>query len=263
MHTDFSQEFELAQSIIYRASDIALSYFEHNPTFHSKPDNSTVTQADEEIEVFVRKEFEKEYPEYGFIGEEGKANLKETNWIVDPIDGTSAFARSIPDFSIVMALTQGSEVLFSLIYNPCTKRLYSAQKGLGAFRDEKKIRVSELEELGKDYGIVSLTHKNFYDDRYKHHLESLAEKHRTRIAHSAGVESTYLASGSIDILIKLDQPIWDTAPECFLMEEAGAIIKDLHGDDFALDFTPGTIHNYIAMTPSIYKNEGKQLFFPK
>lgn len=261
--TDFSNEFEFARSIILKASDIALSYFENNPIYHTKPDNSTVTQADEEIEAFIRAEFEKKYPEYGFIGEESKADRKEINWIVDPIDGTSAFARSIPSFSNVIALTEGNNVLFSLIYHPVTKRLYSAKKNEGAYRDGKKISVSEVEKLGKDYGIVSLTHMNFYDERYKDHLVTIAENHRTRIAHSSGVESSYLASGSIDVLIKLNQPIWDTAPECFLMEEAGAVIRDLHGDEFHLDFSPGAKHDYIALTPNIYKNDSQFIFFPK
>ncbi len=263
MTTDFSREFDFATSIIRKSGEIALSYFENNPTFHTKPDHSTVTEADIEIEAFIRREFENEYPNYGFIGEESNADRKEINWIVDPIDGTSAFARNIPDFSNVMALTKENEVLFSYIYHPCTRRLYSAKKGEGAFRDGKKIVVSTIEALGKDYGIVSLTHKNFYNDRYKDHLESIAEKHRTRIAHSAGVESSYLASGSIDVLIKLDQPLWDTAPECFLMEEAGAVIKDLYGDEFHLDFSAGAMHNYIAFTPNIFANESEGLIFPK
>jgi fructose-1,6-bisphosphatase/inositol monophosphatase family enzyme len=261
--TDFSKEFEFARTTILKASDIALSYFENNPTFHAKPDNSIVTQADEEIEAFIRAEFEKTFPDYGFIGEESKADRKEINWIVDPIDGTSAFARSIPSFSNVMALTHGNDVLFSLIYHPVTKRLYWAKKGEGAYRDDKRITVSNIESLGKDYGIVSLTHMNFYDERYKDHLVKIAEKHRTRIAHSSGVESSYLASGSIDVLIKLNQPIWDTAPECFLMQEAGAIIKNHVGDEFMLDFSAGAKHDYIAMTPNIYKNEAQTLFFPK
>lgn len=263
MLTDFSKEFDFARTTILKASDIALSYFENNAPFHVKPDNTTVTQADEDIEAFVHQEFQKEFPDYGYIGEEGTDDRREINWIVDPIDGTSAFARNLPDFSTVLALTQGDEVLFSLIYLPCYKKLFFAKKGEGAFRDGKKIEVSKLETLGKEYGIVSLTHKNFYDDRYRKHLESIAEKHRTRIAHSAGMESSYLASGSIDVLIKLEQPIWDTAPEIFLMQQAGAVIKDAYGNDFKLDFTPGAIHNYIAMAPIIYKNEAKELFFPK
>lgn len=263
MTTDFSKEFTFARESILKASEIALSYFGNNPSFHSKPDNSTVTQADEEIEAFVRAAFEKEFPTYGFIGEESGADRKEINWIVDPIDGTSAFARTIPDFSNVIALTEGNDVLFSLIYHPCMKKLYWAKKGEGAYCDDKKITVSNLETLGKDYGIVSLTHSNFYNEKYRSHLEKIMMNHRTRISHSSGVESSYLASGSIDVLVKLDQALWDTAPECFLMQEAGAVIKDMYGDEFHLNFESGARHSYIAMAPRIYETDSDELFMQK
>lgn len=256
----FSRELTTAKTIIQEAGKIALSYYRTNLTVALKEDNSLVTEADHAVEKFIRKAFDEIFPEYGFIGEETDENSKSTAWIVDPIDGTVAFARGLDEFGIALAFKNDTGIQFSLIYLPTKNELYTAIKDKGAFLNDKKITVSKVSAL--NLALLSI-HKSTLLMYASHSQNLLDLSFRLRVTHAASSESCHLASGRIDGLIKVNQALWDVAPEYLLMKEAGARITDEFGDDLIITFSKKARHNYIAVTNSLSEEVLKPLYFPK
>ena len=103
-----------------------------------------VTKTDKKVEKIIIEELEKARPDYGFIAEEtgeNKANNSEYNWIIDPIDGTSNFMHGIPHFAISIALEKKDEIIAGIIFDPIKNESFYAEKGRGAYLNNRRIRV--------------------------------------------------------------------------------------------------------------------------
>src|SRR5690625_319592 len=105
-----------------------------------------VSTADLRAEKILREELERARPDYGFLMEEsgssGAKNGEQRRWIVDPLDGTSNFLHGLPHFSISLALEERGEVIAAVILDPIKDELFTAEKGQGAFLNDRRIRVS-------------------------------------------------------------------------------------------------------------------------
>src|SRR5579871_2108128 len=109
-----------------------------------------VTAADRRAEEMLRDDLEKARPGYGFLGEEGgmrEGADKSHRWIVDPLDGTTNFLHGIPHFAVNVALERDSQIVAAVTYNPVTHDLYWAERGRGAFFNDKRLRVSARAKL--------------------------------------------------------------------------------------------------------------------
>lgn len=262
MDKDFHSAFDLAKVVVVDASKIILAYFEKEFTIRYKEgelSSSIVTQADEETEKFIRSAFEKEFPQYGFIGEETPESNKETSWIVDPIDGTLAFSRGLYEFGMAIALKHGSEVVFSVLYLPYFGKLYSAYISEGAFLNDKKIQVSTTDLLNKS--VISLHQKGIKLDRFHDYAENVLKNSTVRMSHSSVVESCLVAEGKIEGLIKFEQKIWDLAPEFRLMKEAGAHVTDEHGSSIEFGYSKDSRQTFVSISPNI--TDFQELYLPR
>ena len=224
----FEKEFHIARQTILKAAEVGLSYFEKNPASHLKADDSIVTEADIAVEQFIRQELQAEFPEHGFLGEEGEADVKEISWIVDPIDGTTAYSRGLPYFSNVIALKKGEDIVFTLIYHPVYKVLYHAIADNGAYKNDSRLHVSEVDDLKQ--ALFAMDRKVYQRSATKEYAESILATHKILLGVNAGIGASYVAQGSIDVLLKFYQKILDTAPEYLLMKEAGAVVTNEFGD---------------------------------
>src|SRR5271167_4994569 len=111
-----------------------------------------VTAADRRAEEIVYEELSKARPDYGFLGEEGGARAGADlshRWIVDPLDGTTNFLHGIPHFAVSIALERDGEVVAGIVYEPTRDEMYSAEKGLGAFLNDQRIRVAARQRLAE------------------------------------------------------------------------------------------------------------------
>lgn len=117
-----------------------------NIRFIDKNDGSPVTAMDMEIEVALQAALEERYPGMPVFGEETGYgnNLPAAFWLVDPIDGTKSFVEGTPAFTSMAVLIQGGEAVASLIYNPSTDDVYTAQKGQGAYKNETHLDIAAL-----------------------------------------------------------------------------------------------------------------------
>jgi myo-inositol-1(or 4)-monophosphatase len=255
----FAKEFIFAQELIQQAGELILTYFDHNPKITKiKSGHSIVTEADEASEALIRKALTSSFPNYGFIGEETPEDNKEISWIVDPIDGTSAFARGIPEFGIAIALKQDDQTMFSVQYLPVLRDLFTAYHGQGAYRNGSKVSVSLISSLTD--GLASFDASNIRNGDYSKPVEKLLKAYRFRVGHSSVVESIYLATGKIELLAKFNQAIWDAAPACLLMQEAGAVVTDENGGPFTFTFSKQAKQSYLAINASLSKREMFSLY---
>ena len=113
-----------------------------------------VTAADRRAEQILREELAKARPGYGFLGEEGGAREgadKSHRWIVDPLDGTTNFLHGIPHFAVSIALERDGAIVAGLVYNPANEDLFIAERGKGAFLNDRRIRVAARSALPKPW----------------------------------------------------------------------------------------------------------------
>src|SRR6266508_2732273 len=121
-----------------------------------------VTKADKRAEEMLYEDLAKARPGYGFIGEEGGSREgadKTHTWIVDPLDGTTNFLHAIPQFAISIALQRDGLIVAGLVYNPATDELYTAERGKGAFANERRMRVAARRQLGDAVVACGLPHR--------------------------------------------------------------------------------------------------------
>src|SRR6201992_3358582 len=109
-----------------------------------------VSAADLRAEKTLREELTKARPKFGFLLEEGgvvEGADPTHRWIIDPIDGTTNFLHGIPHVAISIALEQNGDIVAGLVYNPIVEEMYYAERGKGAFLNDRRIRVSSRNDL--------------------------------------------------------------------------------------------------------------------
>jgi myo-inositol-1(or 4)-monophosphatase len=260
---DFYKEYELAKAVVKEAGEVVRSYLiKSNHKRNVKDDiYNIVTEADIICENFIKNKLGKEFPEYGFIGEESEQVIKDISWIIDPIDGTVAFDRQIPEFGIAVALKSNTEVVFSVMNRIMTDDIFHAYKGLGAYRNNKFLNVSNTTTKLQDC-VLSIGHQNFWEAKYQPDSLSLIKETRSfRVSYSSLIESTYISEGKLDMLIKFEQYIWDVAPQFRLMSEAGIIVVDKHGNPLKFSFQKDEKLSYLAANKYLLNEVSQKSFF--
>ncbi|MDD4353094.1 MAG: inositol monophosphatase [Candidatus Nanoarchaeia archaeon] len=203
--------------------------------YNLKQDNSPVTEADRIAENKIKTIIKKYCPNHGFICEESgnENNNSEYKWIIDPLDGTKNYLRKIPFFSTLIALSKNDEIILGVSYAPLLKELIYAEKGKGAYLNGKKINVSKIDLLEKSY--LSFGGINLFEKKGNlKQLLSLAGKTMGRRGFGDAYSYHLLASGKIDIMVEPKTNIWDFAPFCIIIKEAGGKITDIKGKSISL-----------------------------
>src|SRR5499433_265135 len=121
-----------------------------------------VSAADRRAEEILQAELTKARPGYGFLGEEGgrrDGDDKSHCWIVDPLDGTTNFLHGIPQFAISIALERDGVIVGGLIYNPANDELFTAERGKGAFLNDRRLRVAARQRLEDAVVACALPHR--------------------------------------------------------------------------------------------------------
>ena len=208
---------------------------------------NVVTELDLETEKYLKKNLNKIYPSIEFFGEEFGGNKEaERYWLVDPIDGTAHFIRGIPFCTLMLALVESGEVVFSAIHNIASGETFWAEKGQGAEKDGKAIRVSSR-PLSSAYLTYEISLKK------KENVDlfiSLKNKYVMFKTVCAGFEFALIAQGKIEGRITIDPwgKEWDYAAGAFLVREAGGTVLNLKKDSY--DFKN---YNFIAANSIVLK----------
>lgn len=193
-----------------------------------------VSAADHKAEEILYTELAKARHGYGFLMEERGAVEgpdKSHLWIVDPLDGTTNFLHGIPHFAISVALEREGELVAGVIYNPASNDLFTAEKGKGAFLNDRRLRVANRRTLGDCVVVTGIPHRG-----RKGHQRFLGECETTmsevagiRRLGAAALDLAWVAAGRFDAYWEHDIQPWDMAAGMLMVREAGGIVCDLQG----------------------------------
>ncbi|MCK5235224.1 MAG: inositol-phosphate phosphatase, partial [Candidatus Aenigmarchaeota archaeon] len=153
-----------------KAEEIILKYYSDEIRAELKEDMSPVTVADREAEKAIIEIIRLKFPDHSILGEESGSSdsASEYLWIIDPIDGTKNYMRKIPLFATQIALMKGGEVIVGVSNAPALKELLYAEKGKGAYCNDRQIHVSKIDMLNKSYmsfgGLRHFEKKNLVDN---------------------------------------------------------------------------------------------------
>lgn len=211
-----------------------------------------VSAADKRAEETLKEELLTARPGYSFLGEEGgKIEGSDTShrWIVDPLDGTTNFLHGIPQFAISIGLERDGVLVAGLVLNPVTDELFLAERGKGAFLNDRRIRVAARKNMGEAVLSCGLPHYGRGDlELFRKEFSVIQEKVAgLRRFGAAALDLAYVAAGRFDIYWERNLSPWDIAAGTLIVREAGGFVTDL--DDKDEMFTKGHI---IAGNPVLH-----------
>jgi len=186
-----------------------------------------VTAADHKSEKLIRELLAKARPKYGFLMEESgeiKGEDAGNRWIVDPLDGTMNFLHGIPHWSVSIALEMGGELIAGVIYDPVKDEMFWAEKGLGAYMNNRRITVAGRQSL-PDTAVAIQTQSHGSVEGMQELLQSGM---LVRAMGSTCLDLCYVACGRLDAMYKakISGGLWDVAAGVVLVREARGIVTD-------------------------------------
>jgi myo-inositol-1(or 4)-monophosphatase len=198
-----------------------------------------VTAADRRAEETLRGELELARPGYSFLGEEGgrhEGTDRTHCWIVDPLDGTLNFLHGIPHFAISIALEREGTIVAGIVYNPANDELFTAERGKGAFLNDRRLRVGARKRLADSVVACALPHPSRGDAALarNEHVAVQEKVAGLRRFGAAALDLAWVAAGRFDAYWERGLSPWDMAAGIALVREAGGFVTDIEGGDIAI-----------------------------
>jgi myo-inositol-1(or 4)-monophosphatase len=199
-----------------------------------------VSTADQRTERILLEELSRARQGYGFLLEESgivEGTDKTHRFIVDPLDGTTNFLHGIPQFAISIALEREGVLVSAVVFNPVTNELFTAERGHGAYLNDRRLRVAAREKLAD---CVIATGVPFHGtggfDEFSAELDAVMPLVAgIRRFGSAALDLAWVAAGRFDVYWERGISAWDMAAGILLVREAGGVVSDLDGRDRMLD----------------------------
>ncbi|WP_425410940.1 inositol monophosphatase family protein [Hyphococcus sp.] len=212
-----------------------------------------VSRADLRAEEEIYEELSKARPKYGFVMEE-KGEIEgadnSNRWIIDPLDGTTNFLHGLPQFAISIALERDRQPYAGVVFNPATDELFWAEKGEGAYLNDRRIRVSGRADLSACLFACGLPFAGRPGrERALQETERVLENTAgVRRFGAAALDLAFVAAGRFDAFWERDLNIWDVAAGACIVREAGGMVSEIDGGKKFL--TDGSI---LAANTEIYE----------
>lgn len=200
-----------------------------------------VSQADLKAEEIIRQELSVARPEFAFLMEESAGGVTkpgdEPTWVVDPLDGTANFLHGLPHFAVSLALAERGEVTAGVVYDPIKEELFVAERGKGAYLNDRRLRVSGRQHLDESLVATGIPFKGVRDHGlFLAELEAvMAETAGVRRWGVASLDLAYVAAGRFDGYWERDLSAWDWAAGVLIVREAGGYVSQMDGRTFSLD----------------------------
>lgn len=228
---------QLAHSLADQAGKIARDYFRKPLDLKLKTGRYLVTEADQAIEQYLRDTILTHYPDHGILGEEygttGEAS--EYLWVIDPIDGTTAFAAGKPTFTTLIALIKNDKPLFGLIDQPILKERWMGIRHQKTQMNTQFCQPSRINLLAE--ARLNCTTPDMFQDLRSQKIFSALKKTVMSISYGGDAYAYgLLAMGYIDVILEADLKFYDVATLIPVIEGAGGIVTDWQGHPLTQTF---------------------------
>ena len=210
-----------------------------------------VSQADLRAEATLHEELSKARPGYAFLMEESGASGSEHwtwRWVIDPLDGTTNFLHGIPHWAISIALQRrlpdgASEIVCGIVYNPILDEMFWAEKGIGAFMNDRRCRVSARRDMGQalfatgiPFAAVTARRRLAFARTLGALMPATAGVRRFG---SAALDLAWVAAGRYEGYWELGLKPWDAAAGALMVREAGGFVTTPDGAEFTISDDSG------------------------
>lgn len=204
---------------------------------HKEGVNNLVTEVDQASERLITQIIKEAYPDHGIVGEEyGEHDMEARyKWIIDPIDGTVNYAHGIPLCCVSIGLMEDDHMLMGAIYNPMMNELFFAEKGKGAFLNDKPIKVSVKEDMATAFLVTGFPY-HFPEGKNPFSIfERLVSSGiPVRRLGSAALDLCWVACGRFDGFWEYNLNPWDVAAGYLIVEEAGGKVTDFRQNPYSV-----------------------------
>jgi histidinol-phosphatase len=227
---DLVKALDTARRAVAAAAQAALRHFRAGVAVEVKPDCSPVTAADREAEAAMLAVIREAFPGDDILAEESGAQGEgaDGRWIVDPLDGTRGFSRGGPFWGPLVALEHRGEIVAGAMALPVLGETYWAARGMGAFRDGTRLRVSGIgdwREATVSFGEIG----RLLDPPYGDAVAGLARSAASARGYGDLAAAALVLAGRAEAWLECGVKVWDVAPIKILAEEAGGRFSDFAG----------------------------------
>ena len=201
--------------------------------YTAKGPGDYVSEVDHAAEEAIIATIAEVYPKHAFLAEErGQQGESRHVWIIDPIDGTTNFLHGLPQFAVSIALQVDGVTEQGVIYAPATNDLYTSVRGLGAFCNNRRIRVSKRIRMAESLFATSFPIKTVADSGKFSELffDLTRQTAGVRRMGSAVLDLAHVATGAFDGYFGVKLKPWDIAAGGLMVQEAGGLIADCYGE---------------------------------
>lgn len=232
MDEKLAEYLDFAVEIAWKAGRLTLAHFQTGVKTEYKEDESEVTVADREAETLLRREIGAKYPTHDVVGEEfgGEESGASHRWILDPIDGTQAFARGVPLYATLVGLEVEGDVKAGAAYFPALDEMVYAAEGMGCFHNGRRTRVSEISSLEKSIACFTQT-ANFERGNRSEEWEKVQKSVLACRGWSDAYGHALVATGRAELMLDPLMNPWDSAPFLPILREAGGFFGDWSGNE--------------------------------
>ncbi len=221
---------EAGEAIFKKFGKIGVKYTKADAT-------DVVTEADLIANKILVSAIKKKYPNHAIISEETGEHQTgaEYCWIIDPLDGTRNFTTRVPMFGVLVGLARNGQMELATIYNPCTKELFFAKKGKGAFLNGKRTFCSSHTTWADSYGIL---YSNISGNKNYLIMQKMLENFKKEniwisTLGSSAISALYQADGRRDWRVSIGGGLWDYASPVLVLQEAGCVVTNLKGEPWS------------------------------
>lgn len=230
------------KEIVREAGEAIMAFYGGDVGIRDKGDKSPVTEADLASERVILGRLNELEGDFGILSEETEDDLKrlamDRVFVIDPLDGTKDFINQTGDFTVMLGVVENGEAVKGVVYQPVKDRMFFAERGKGAFLEEKGLKSVRLEVSGfEDFGAVRLLIS-------KNHLRKLEQKIAEELGigelipcGSAGLKMSLIAAGEAELYLNTSNKTfeWDVCAASVILEEAGGWLTDMKGEEIAFN----------------------------
>ena len=247
-HAGMSERLRAACAVAIEAGGVAAARFQDRSSINVsfKGHQDYLTEVDGQVEKLIIERLGALFPEDAFIGEEGGGTASDKVWVIDPIDGTSNFARGIAHFCVSIAYVDGAGPTIGVIYDPVLRELFAAERGSGAWLNGEPMKVSGLTDPRRSSVECGWSMRKPIED-YIALMGRVAEMGSGLYRCGSGaLGMAYVAAGRIDGYVELHINSWDVLAGIVLVEEAGGVVNDFMAGNYLANGNP-----VLACTPAL------------